>query len=72
MQMVNYHNEDKRFLEYWAKMFLTEIEKGKDYKEMKKTIVILITTYEVDKLKLVENYQTRWKIMEESLKIKKK
>ena len=69
MQMVNYHDEDKRFLDYWARMFLTEIERGKNYKKMKKTVVILITDYEIDSLKLIENYQTRWKIMEETLKI---
>ena len=64
MQVVNYHDEDKRFLEYWAKMFLTTIEKGKKYKDMKKTVVILISAYELDNLKGIEEYLTKWKIME--------
>ena len=36
---------------------------------MKRTIVILITTFDIDSLKGIEEYHTRWKILEEKLLI---
>ena len=36
---------------------------------MKKTIIILIADFNVDEINGYEEYQTRWKIMEEKLKI---
>ena len=36
---------------------------------MKRTIVILIATFDIDNLKEIEEYKTRWKIKEEKLNI---
>ena len=66
VQVINYHDIDKRVLDYWAKMYRTSIHKGdKDYLGMKKTIIILISAFEVDNLKEVEDYHTVYKIIEE-------
>ena len=69
IQVGNYHDADKRILDYWSKMYRTSIEKGQKYIEMKKTIIIFIASYNIDNLKGIEEYKTRWKILEEKLKI---
>ena len=69
IQVGNYHDADKRILDYWSKMYRTSIEKGQKYIEMKKTIIIFIAAYNIDNLKGIEEYKTRWKILEEKLKI---
>lgn len=69
IQVGNYHDVDKRILDYWAKMYRTSIEKGKEYINMKKTIVIFIATYDIDNLRGIEEYKTRWKILEERLEV---
>lgn len=69
IQVGNYHDVDKRILDYWAKLYRTSIEKGSNYINMKKTIVIFIAAYYIDNLRGIEEYKTRWKIIEEKLKI---
>ena len=69
IQVGNYHDVDKRILNYWAKMYRTTIGRGKEYINMKKTIVIFIAAYEIDNLRGIEEYKTRWTILEEKLKV---
>ena len=69
IQVTNYHDIDKRILDYWAKLYHLSLRKGsKDYTRMKKTIVILISTFDVDKLKGIENYYTRWRNIRKKFK----
>lgn len=69
VQVINYHDIDRRILDYWAKMYRTSIHKGdKDYLGMKKTIIILISAFNLDNLKEIGDCQTRYKIMEEKHK----
>ncbi len=70
IQVANKHDDDKRIMDYWAKMYRQSIEKSKKYEEMKKTIVIYITAFDLDCLKDVEKYKTKWSVLEEELKIK--
>ena len=70
IQVANKHDDDKRIMDYWAKMYRQSIEKSKKYEEMKKTIVIYITAFDLDCLKNVEKYKTKWSVLEEELKIK--
>ncbi|MBR2290574.1 MAG: PD-(D/E)XK nuclease family transposase, partial [Clostridia bacterium] len=51
----------KRLLDYWAKLYRTNIKKGKQYGDLRKTIVILIANFELEQLKSKKLYQTRWK-----------
>ena len=46
-------------------MYSKSINAGKDYSELEKTIVILISDYELESLKEVPKYQTKWQIREE-------
>ncbi len=41
------------------------LKAGKDYENLEKVIVILITDYEIDSLKEIKKYETKWNIREE-------
>lgn len=65
MQVVDRENIEKRMLFYWRKMYSRSIKAGKDYLELEKTIVILISDYELESLKNIPQYSTKWQIREE-------
>lgn len=65
MQVVDRENIEKRMLFYWSKMYSRSIKEGKDYLELEKTIVILISDYELESLKNIPQYSTKWQIREE-------
>ncbi len=70
IQVGNKHDVEKRILNSWAKMYRQSIGRNKKYKNMKRTIVIFITMFDIDNLKNIEQYKTKWQIQEEKLKIK--
>ncbi len=70
IQVGNNHDIEKRILNSWAKMYRQSIGKGMDYINMKRTIIIFITMFDVDNLKVIPQYKTKWQIQEEKLKIK--
>ena len=65
MQVIDRRNIEKRILFYWSKLYTSGINEGKDYTKLKKAIVILIVDYNLEKLKDIEKYLTKWKIIEE-------
>ena len=65
MQIVDRKNIEKRILYYWSKLYSMNLKAGKDYENLEKVIVILITDYEIDNLKEIEKYETKWNIREE-------
>ena len=65
MQIVDRKNIEKRILYYWSKLYGMNLKSGKDYEELEKVIVILITDYEIDSLKEIKKYETKWNIREE-------
>ena len=65
MQIVDRKNIEKRILYYWSKLYSMNLNAGKDYESLEKVIVILITDYEIDTLKEIERYETKWNIREE-------
>lgn len=70
IQVGNYHDLEKRILNSWAKIYRQSIGKSQNYIDMKKTIVIFITTFNVDSLRGLKQYWTKWGIFEENLQIK--
>ena len=46
-------------------MYIQTLKVGEDYENLKRCIVILITDYDLDKLKKIPEYVTKWKIKEE-------
>ena len=65
MQVVDRKNIEKRILFYWSKMYNMSITSGEDYNQLEKGIVILITDYELEGLKEIKKYITKWRIREE-------
>ena len=65
MQVVDQKDIEKRILFYWSKMYIQTLRVGEDYENLKRCIVILITDYDLDKLKEIPEYVTKWKIREE-------
>ena len=65
MQIIDKKNSAKRILFYCAKLFIRSLKSGKNYNSLKKTISILIADYELDELKEVRKYLTKWNIREE-------
>ena len=67
MQMAIQENILERVLYYWARIYVRNMKKGNDYRNLKRTIQVLITNFEVKKLKEQE-YHTKWEIIEEKRK----
>ena len=65
MQIVDYKNSKKRTLYYWAKKYTQGIQKGNDYKDLKRTICVLIADFEVEDLEEL-GFHSKWKIIEEN------
>lgn len=65
MQVAQKKNIEKRILYYWSKLYASGIKAGYDYIELPKTIAILITNFEVDIMKNIPKYHTKWKTREE-------
>ena len=65
MQVSKIKDIEKRIMLYWSKMYSGEIKKGNKYEVLKRTIVILIADFELDNLKEIEKYHTKWQIREE-------
>ena len=65
MQVVDQKDIEKRILFYWSKMYIQTISSGNDYESLKRCIVILITDYDIESLKELPDYITKWEIMED-------
>lgn len=64
MQVVDHKDIEKRILWYWSKLYSRGIKKGKTYRDLHRTIVILITNYKLDVTSKIEKYFTKWTIRE--------
>lgn len=63
LQIVDTGEMKERILYYWSKIFTKQLKKGQEYKELEKTIVILIANFEIEGLEGLK-YHTQWKIMD--------
>lgn len=64
MQIANNKSIIKRILFYWGKMYISNLSAGEDYKKLKKTMIILFADFELEELKLINNYYSKWQIKE--------
>ena len=62
MQMVNHNNIIERLLFYWSKIYSSSIKSGGKYKDLQRCIAILISNCNLDKLKEVPDFLTKWNI----------
>ena len=67
MQLVDKKNIIKRLLFYWSKQYRKGIKSGEDYKELKRTIVVLIADFELESIKELE-FHSIWQIIEKKKK----
>ena len=65
MQIIDKKNVVERILFYWSKLYIRSIKKGIDYDKLEKTIVILITDFEIENLKDVPAL-SKWQLREET------
>ncbi len=65
MQVVEQKDIEKRILFYWSKMYSKGIGSGDNYSKLQKTIAILISNFELSKLKRIPEFYTKWQIREE-------
>ena len=65
MQIIDKKNSAQRILFYCAKLFIKSLKSGKNYNSLKKSISILIADYELDILKEIPQYITKWNFREE-------
>ena len=64
MQLTDQGNTIKRLLYYWSRTYSKQLQSGETYNNLNKTIGIIITNYELEELKGLEELDTNWKIME--------
>lgn len=65
MQVVEQKDIEKRILFYWSKLYYSGIHEGEGYKKLRKTIAILIANFDVEAIKDIPKYHTKWEIREE-------
>lgn len=68
MQVINSEYIADRILWYWAKMYGSSLLKGDGYDSTKRAICIMIADFNLDKLKEIASYHTKWMIREENNK----
>ena len=68
MQVVVKENIKERILYYWGRLYNSGIQKGSDYQELEKAIVILIADFKIKGLEKLKCH-SKWKIMEKENRI---
>ena len=66
VQMNDEGNMTERMLYYWAKLYDGQIQSGSKYKDLEKTISVGILNFELDNLKNLPGYCSKWKIIDEN------
>ena len=65
MQVVDKKNIEKRLMFYWSKIYTISIKSGDDYNQLEKGIVILFTDFNLEKLRGINKFITKWNLREE-------
>ena len=62
IQLKQYKYENERFIYYLADTYSSQLERGDKYKEISKTISIVIVDHEIEALKGIEDLNIRWQM----------
>ena len=65
IQLELHKKTKERFLYYWSKMYVANIQTGNKYEKLRKTISIIILGEEEKELKDIKEAHTKWQIREE-------
>lgn len=68
IQMSTHEKMIERFLYYWAKMYTANLKMGEKYKELRKTISIIIVDDYISQFKGIKKAYTKWQLREEGYK----
>ena len=66
MQLVDEKNIERRIIFYLSKIYTQNLKKSHNYSELNKCISILFIDFELEKLKEIPKYLTKWNIREET------
>lgn len=67
MQIVQKDSIEKRLMFYWSKLYTSGIHEGDSYEVLNKTIAILIANFELNSIKEIPKYHTKWEIREDGI-----
>ena len=65
IQLTSHEKMLERFLYYWSKMYVANLQIGKKYASLRKTISIIIVDDEIKDFEEIAKSHTRWQIREE-------
>lgn len=68
MQVASYYYMPERLLYYWAESYTGDLKRGEDYEKLDKTIAILLSVTNIERLNNIEEGHTKWEIREEHQK----
>ena len=68
IQLKNHNDMEKRILYYWSKLHAGQLKESEKYKDIKRTISIVIMGENLKKLKDITNYHTKWNLTEQNRK----
>ena len=64
IQLIDRKNLTERLLKYFSKIYGMQVEKGKDYKEAKRVVIISIIDYKYELTKELKQMETIWNLRE--------
>lgn len=65
VQLKDNDYDEKRFISYWARNYTEQLDIGKDYKDIKKNITIVILDYNSKITSKMKEIVTKWRIIED-------
>ena len=65
VQLTSHEKLLERFLYYWSKMYVANLQIGEKYRSLRKTISIIIVDDEIKEFKEISKSHTKWQIREE-------
>ncbi len=68
IQLSTHNKMIERFLYYWAKMYVSNLQIGDKYEGLRKTISIIIVDDEIPQFKGINKAHTKWQVREEKYK----
>ena len=65
MQVSNRKDIEKRIMFYWGKIYTGSISSGEKYSKLEKTVSIIFVDFEIENLKCIPKYVSKWGVREE-------
>ncbi len=66
IQLIDRKNLQERLLRYFSKLYSSQVQKGHDYEEAKRVVIIAIIGYKFELTKEIEEMETIWNLREKT------